>query len=86
MPLRDHFHPPLKSRRHWEGFHSAWANTIVRNLARKVYSARRAVNHEAGQALADLFSLDRHGTTSYAVGFVIVDESPRQLPLETKGP
>ncbi len=36
MPLRDHFHPPLKSRRHWEGFHSAWANTIVRHLARQL--------------------------------------------------
>lgn len=32
MPLRDHFHPPLKSQRHWEGFHSAWANTILRHL------------------------------------------------------
>jgi hypothetical protein len=33
MPLRDHFHPPLFHRRHWEGFHSAWANTIVRHLS-----------------------------------------------------
>jgi hypothetical protein len=32
MPLRDHFHPPLKDRHHWEGFHSAWVNTIVRRL------------------------------------------------------
>ncbi|HEY7426661.1 MAG TPA: DUF4058 family protein [Gemmataceae bacterium] len=32
MPLRDHFHPPLKDQDDWESFHSAWANTIVRRL------------------------------------------------------
>jgi hypothetical protein len=32
MPLRDHFHPPLYPRRRWEGFHSGWANAIVRRL------------------------------------------------------
>ena len=28
MPLRDHFHPPLSQRRHWENLHSAWANAL----------------------------------------------------------
>ena len=32
MPLLDHFHPPLRVRRHWEGLHSAWANEISRRL------------------------------------------------------
>jgi hypothetical protein len=32
MPLRDHFHKPALEKFHWEGFHSAWANTIVRQL------------------------------------------------------
>ena len=32
MPLRDHFHPPLKDQDDWESFHSAWANTVVRRL------------------------------------------------------
>lgn len=32
MPLRDHFHTPWSDENHWEGFHSAWANTIVRHL------------------------------------------------------
>ena len=32
MPLLDHFHPPLKEERHWEGMHSAWANAIVMQL------------------------------------------------------
>lgn len=29
MPLHDHFHPPLRGTRHWEGFHSAWATAIA---------------------------------------------------------
>jgi hypothetical protein len=29
MPLRDHFHPPLKQLRHWESFHSRWINSIA---------------------------------------------------------
>src|SRR4051794_27866536 len=32
MPLRDHFHPPLSEERHWEGFHSKWANVLVDEL------------------------------------------------------
>jgi Protein of unknown function (DUF4058) len=32
MPLLDHFHPPLKDERPWEGFHSFWANAIVARL------------------------------------------------------
>ncbi|HYT94906.1 MAG TPA: hypothetical protein VEL76_39685, partial [Gemmataceae bacterium] len=29
MPLLDHFHPPLKKRRHWESFHHAWASGLA---------------------------------------------------------
>lgn len=32
MPLRDHFHPPWSEEDIWEGFHSAWVNTMVRHL------------------------------------------------------
>jgi hypothetical protein len=32
MPLRDHFHPPWSEENPWEGFHSAWVNTMVRHL------------------------------------------------------
>jgi hypothetical protein len=32
MPLLDHFHPPLSLRRHWQGFHSAWAGTLARQV------------------------------------------------------
>jgi hypothetical protein len=32
MPLLDHFHPPLASRRHWEAFHGWWAAAIAGRL------------------------------------------------------
>lgn len=32
MPLLDHFHPPLSEGRHWEGFHSRWANAFSDDL------------------------------------------------------
>src|SRR5262245_795283 len=32
MPLHDHFHPPWSDDTPWEGFHSAWVNTMVRHL------------------------------------------------------
>lgn len=32
MPLLDHFHPPLKGRRHWHSFHNAWATHLAAAL------------------------------------------------------
>ena len=32
--LLDHFHPPLKGRRHWEAFHSGWATNLAAELNR----------------------------------------------------
>ncbi len=32
MPLGDHFHSPWMDENPWESFHSAWINTIVRQL------------------------------------------------------
>lgn len=46
MPLLDHFRKPRRVRFRWEGFHSAWANTIVRNLNTQLLPARyRAEPH-----------------------------------------
>src|SRR5262245_62125301 len=36
MPLLDHFHPPLRGPRHWEGFHHVWAANIAQHLNRDV--------------------------------------------------
>lgn len=32
MNLLDHFHPPLSTQRHWEGFYSKWASSILDQL------------------------------------------------------
>jgi hypothetical protein len=32
VPLQDHFHPPLSTRRHWHAFHNAWATYISSQL------------------------------------------------------
>jgi len=32
MPLRDHFHPPLSSKRPWDAVHGGWPMEIVRDL------------------------------------------------------
>src|SRR4051812_31101074 len=36
MPLRDHFRPPLRGRRHPESLHVVWLGTLLRNLAAKL--------------------------------------------------
>jgi hypothetical protein len=40
MPLRDHFRPPLRKKRHWESLHSAWANWITHRLNAKLLPQR----------------------------------------------
>jgi hypothetical protein len=32
MPLLDHFHPPLRGRRSWEGFHTQWTGCLAARL------------------------------------------------------
>lgn len=39
VPLLDHFHPPLRGPRRWEGFHHAWAANIAQHLNREVLPA-----------------------------------------------
>jgi Protein of unknown function (DUF4058) len=36
MPLHDHFHAPLKGRRHWSSFHAAWATYIAEDLSERL--------------------------------------------------
>jgi hypothetical protein len=40
MPLRDHFHGPVPAEINWESFHSAWANTLVRQLNERFLPGR----------------------------------------------
>lgn len=39
MPLLDHFHPPLRGPRRWEGFHHGWASQIAEQLNRDILPA-----------------------------------------------
>ena len=32
MPLLDHFHAPLRGRRHWTSFHATWATNLAADL------------------------------------------------------
>ncbi|MGH7200347.1 MAG: DUF4058 family protein [Planctomycetaceae bacterium] len=40
MPLLDHFHPPLKEKRDWDGVHALWASVIVQHLNDKLLPDR----------------------------------------------
>ncbi|HUG90538.1 MAG TPA: DUF4058 family protein [Planctomycetaceae bacterium] len=36
LTLRDHFRPPLSTRRHWHSFHNSWATYIAADLNRRL--------------------------------------------------
>ncbi len=64
MPLRDHFHSPWRDENFWEGFHSAWANTIVRYLNGSALPRRyRAVPqvHLGAMVEADVATFEKNG-------------------------
>ncbi len=63
MPLRDHFHLPLRGLCTWESFHSAWANEIVRQLNKSLplaYVARPNVKLGV-DVEADVATLEQAG-------------------------
>jgi hypothetical protein len=51
MPLRDHFHPPLGERRHWDSFLVAWLEAMALALNQRLlpeeYFAETQVEREA---------------------------------------
>jgi hypothetical protein len=65
MPLRDHFHLPLRGLCTWESFHSGWANEIVRQLNKTLPAAHVArPNVKLGVDVeADVGTQDRHSTS-----------------------
>jgi hypothetical protein len=62
MPLLDHFHPPLSENRHWESFHTSWANEIMATLNQEVlpsgYFAETQV-HFGSRVEVDVATLHR---------------------------
>ena len=70
MPLRDHFHPPLERRRHWEGFHGQWPAVIVQHLATRLparYFAEPRV-HAGSRVETDVATFQEEAGPSAAAG------------------
>jgi hypothetical protein len=63
MPLRDHFHLPLRGLCTWESFHSGWANEMMRQLNKSLppgYVARPNVKLGV-DVEADVGTLEQFG-------------------------
>jgi len=70
MPLRDHFHLPLRGLCTWESFHSGWANEIMRQLNKTLpagYVARPNVKLGV-DVNADVGALEQPGQHSIENG------------------
>jgi hypothetical protein len=84
MPLRDHFHPPLSPRRHWESFHAAWATEIMRTLNREVLPERcfaEAQVHVGSQVEIDVATFDQSTGNGSAGGVAIATWAPPAATL-----
>ena len=71
MPLHDHFHAPWSEQNPWEGFHSAWVNTMVRHLNGSLLPSRyRAVPqvHLGPFVETDLATFDSQPDPNAAIG------------------
>jgi len=70
MPLRDHFHLPLRGLCTWESFHSGWANEIMRQLNKTLPSGYVArPNVKLGVDVeADVGTLEQPGHESVENG------------------
>lgn len=81
MPLRDHFHPPLSARRHWEGLHSAWANELCRQLNERLPSRffAEAHVHHGGRVEVDVATFEDEwaGSERVGEGGIAVSAPPR---------
>jgi len=42
MPLRDHYHPPLKTELEWHSFHNAWASAMAFDMNQRLPEGFRA--------------------------------------------
>lgn len=87
MPLRDHFHPPLKNQRHWESFHHLWAGMIVQQLMRRLsthYYAEPRV-HLGVNVEVDVATFEEESTASAAAetgnGIATAVWAPPRPPL-----
>lgn len=93
MSLLDHFHPPLATQRHWEGFHSKWAGAIVDQLNEQLpprYFAEPQV-HRGSQIEVDVATFEerRQQPASGTETATLVWAPPRptaSLPVQAADP
>src|ERR1043166_2203486 len=79
MPLRDHFHSPLKEIRHWEAFHSLWSSEIVRTLNRGVLPKEcfaEAQVHVGSQVEIDVATFEHDSGNSNGAGVALAAWAP----------
>src|SRR2546429_348295 len=72
MPLRDHFHLPLRALCSWDSFHSGWAHEITRQLNKSLppgYVARPNVKLGV-DVQADVGALEMPGREAVEEGGV----------------
>ncbi|MBI1831996.1 MAG: DUF4058 family protein [Planctomycetes bacterium] len=84
MPLRDHFHPPLKGRRHWESFHASWATEIMRTFNRGVLPEdcfAEAQVHVGSAVEIDIATLQEPPANGRAGGVAVATWSPPATTL-----
>jgi hypothetical protein len=89
VPLLDHFHPPLVQERPWEGVHSDWASSIVRQLNRKLLPERFfAIPHVSfgGRLEIDVATVEQDAgqASSEAGGATTAVWAPPRPTLETE--
>jgi hypothetical protein len=84
MPLRDHFHPPLKNLRHWESFHAAWATEIMRHFNRGVLPEdcfAETQSHVGSQVEIDIATFQEPPANGRAGGVGIATWAPLATTL-----
>ena len=82
MPLLDHFHPPLSQRRHWESFHTAWAEALALQLNRDLLPPRyfAEVQVKVGSRVEiDVGTFEEKGSPAAGAGGVAVWAPPRPV-------
>ncbi len=83
MPLLDHFHPPLRGARHWEGFHTQWASSIANALNHDLlppeYFAEAHV-HVGSRVEVDIATFDQDSSaTTVSAGGIATATLPARL-------
>jgi len=84
VPLLDHFHPPLSTRRPWQSFHTTWASTLADTLNREIlplgYIALEQVH--AGPAVEIVVATRAEQDAAAAAPLIIPAEFPPSCTVE----